>query len=115
MHTNPSGQHIARRLKSAAISIGCRRVLKEVSLLTFAYFLYMITRKLVFEDVEAVATANALKLISLQKSLGFFWELDLQRWLLDGAHQVIIFFNWSYILTFFPIISPPASFCTRST
>ena len=106
MHTNPSGQHIARRLKSAAISIGCRRVLKEVSLLTFAYFLYMITRKLVFEDVEAVATANALKLISLQKSLGFFWELDLQRWLLDGAHQVIIFFNWSYILTFFPIIIP---------
>ncbi|MCH7996545.1 MAG: phosphatase PAP2 family protein [Chloroflexi bacterium] len=106
MHTNPSGQDIARRLKSAAISIGCRRVLKEASLLTFAYFLYMITRKLVFEDVEAVATANALKLISLQKSLGFFWELDLQRWLLDGAHQVIVFFNWSYILTFFPIIIP---------
>jgi len=106
MYTTPSGQDIARRLKSAAISIGSRRVLKEVSLLTFAYFLYMITRKLVFENVEAVATANALKLVSLENSLGFFWELDLQRWLLDGAHHVIVFFNWSYILTFFPIIIP---------
>jgi hypothetical protein len=106
MYTTPSGQDIARRLKSAAISIDCRRVLKEVTLLTFAYFLYMITRKLVFENVEAVATANALKLVSLESSLGLFWELDLQRWLLDGAHHVIVFFNWSYILTFFPIIIP---------
>lgn len=106
MHTNPSGQYIARHLKRAYISVGSRRVLKEASLLTFAYFLYMITRKLVFENVEAVATENALKLVSLENSLGFFWELHLQRWLLDGAHQVIVFFNWSYILTFFPIIIP---------
>ncbi len=106
MDTTPSGPDIARRLKRASIAIGNRRLLKEASLLTFAYFLYMFTRKLVFENVEVVATANALKLVSLENSLGFFWELHLQRWLLDGAHQVIVFLNWSYILTFFPIIIP---------
>lgn len=95
-------------LKRLSEAITGRRLLKEALLLSSAYFLYMFTRNLVFQDVEAVAFENAHRLISFETSLGVFWELDLQKWMLDRARQVVIFFNWGYIITFFPIIVPTA-------
>ena len=69
-----------------------------------AYFFYMYTRSLVFDDFEATALANAAKIISLERSLGFFWEPDWQAWAIDGVKALVVFFNWTYIFTFWPII-----------
>ena len=73
-----------------------------------AYFLYMFTRKLIFQDVEVIAFENAAKLISLESSLGLFREWQIQRWLLEKAKDAVLFFNWSYIITYWPIVIPSA-------
>ena len=81
-----------------------RRHLGEMGLVAGAYFAYMYTRKLVFTDFEAIAVDNAQRVISLEKSLGFFWEPQWQAWTIASAKAVVVFFNWAYIITFWPII-----------
>ena len=76
----------------------------QIVIVAGAYFAYMYTRALVFDDVEAIALANAAKIISLEKSLGFFWEPSWQSWAIDGAKALVVVFNWTYIITFWPII-----------
>ena len=85
-----------------------QRFLKEVLVISFAYFLYMFTRKLAFQDVEAVALENAQKLVSFEISIGLFSEVDLQGWLLTNLENLVRVFNWSYIITFWPVIIPTA-------
>ena len=77
---------------------------RELGIIAGAYFIYMYTRSLVFDDFGATALANAGKIISLEKSLGFFWEPDWQARAIDGARALVVFFNWTYIVTFWPII-----------
>lgn len=77
---------------------------REVGIVAGAYFAYMYTRSLVFSDVESTALSNARRVVSLEKSLGFFWEPQWQAWVLGSAKGLVIFFNWAYIVTFFPII-----------
>ena len=76
----------------------------QIVIVAGAYFAYMYTRALVFDDVEAIALTNAAKIISLEKSLGFFWEPSWQSWAIDGAKALVVVFNWTYIITFWPII-----------
>ena len=78
--------------------------LREIALMAGVYFLYMYTRKLVFSDIESVALSNARQIVSFEKSLGFFWEPHWQTWTLESAKGAVIFFNWAYIGTFWPII-----------
>ena len=78
---------------------------QQVAIVVGAYFAYMYTRALVFDDVKATALANAAKVISLEKSLGFFWEPSWQGWAIDGVKALVVFFNWTYIITFWPIIA----------
>ncbi len=80
------------------------RHLLELLIVGGAYFLYMYTRALVFDDIEASALANASTIIALEKSLGFFWEPGWQAWAVTSAKAVVVFFNWAYIFTFWPII-----------
>jgi len=76
----------------------------EVSLVVGAYFAYMYTRKLAFSDFETIALDNANRIVSLEKSLGIFWEPEWQAWALASAKGLVVFFNWAYIVTFWPII-----------
>ena len=69
-----------------------------------AYFAYMYTRKLVYMDFEGTALDNAARIVTLEKSLGFFWEPHWQSWALNSAKAIVIFFNWAYIITFLPIV-----------
>ena len=78
---------------------------QQVAIVVGAYFAYMYTRALVFHDVESAALANAARIISLEKSLGFFWEPSWQAWAIDGVKELVVFFNWTYIITFWPIIA----------
>lgn len=77
---------------------------RELLLVVGAYFIYMYSRALVSDDIEASALANASTIIALEKSLGFFWEPDWQAWAIASAKAVVVFFNWAYIFTFWPII-----------
>ena len=76
----------------------------ELLIVVGAYFLYMYTRALLFDDIEASALANASTIIALEESLGFFWEPDWQAWAIASAKTVVVFFNWAYIFTFWLII-----------
>ena len=77
---------------------------RELAIIAGAYWIYMYTRSLAFDDFRATAFENAAKIISLEQSLGFFWEPDWQARAIDGARVLVVFFNWTYIFTFWPII-----------
>ena len=64
----------------------------------------MYTRSLAFYDFKATAIENAGRIISLEKSLGLFWEPEWQAWAIESARALVVFFNWTYIFTFWPII-----------
>ena len=67
------------------------------------YSVYLITRGLVFPD-ESTALANADRVISLEKTLGIFWEPGWQSWALDNTEPLVVFLNWTYLITYFPVV-----------
>ncbi len=77
---------------------------REILLLASAYLIYVYTRAIFFSDVRTVALENAQRVVDVEKKLGFFWEPIWQNWTLDAAESAIVFFNWVYIFTFWPII-----------
>ena len=95
MSMNPSGRVLLRNSLPHA---------RELAIIAGAYFIYMYTRALAFDDFGATALANAATIISLEKSLGFFWEPGWQAWAINSARALVVFFNWTYIVTFWPII-----------
>lgn len=78
--------------------------LREIGIVVGGYFAYMYTRVLVFNDFHFTALTNARRVIEFEKDLGFFWEPVWQSWAIDSARSLVIFFNWAYIVTFFPIV-----------
>ena len=78
--------------------------LREIALVVGAYFVYMYSRTLVFSDFQSTALANAGRVIQFEKNAGFFWEPAWQAWAIESARSLVIFFNWAYIVTFFPIV-----------
>ena len=77
---------------------------RELAIIAGAYFIYMYTKSLAFDDFTATAYENAARVISLEQSLGFFWEPEWQAWTIESARALVVFFNWTYIVTFWPII-----------
>jgi hypothetical protein len=88
---------------------------REIGILVGGYFVYMYTRALVFSDFQATALANARRVIEFEKNLGFFWEPGWQAWTIASAKSLVIFFNWAYIITFWPVILTSAVilYCTN--
>ena len=78
--------------------------LREIGLIVGGYFVYMYTRALVFSDFQSTALANARRVIEFERNAGFFWEPGWQSWAIESAKSLVIFFNWAYIVTFFPIV-----------
>ena len=74
----------------------------EVGLYLGCYLVYWITRGLLFD--ESTALLNAERVISIERSLGIFGEPAWQSWLVDQGPGLLIFFNWVYIITYWPII-----------
>ncbi len=78
------------------------RFLFEVFLVVGGYFAYHLVRGAVNGRVD-VAFANAAWLIRLERSLGIFWEVQLQGFIL--SHDVLVsLFNWIYIWGFLPVL-----------
>ena len=78
--------------------------LGEILLIAAAYFAYMYSRKLVYSDFETQALVNAARIVDVERSLGFFWEAGWQEYAIDTARNAVVFFNWAYIVTFWPIL-----------
>ena len=78
--------------------------MRELALIVGAYWAYMYSRTLLFDDFVDEALSNAGKIISFEKSLGFFWEPGWQEWAITSAKSLVIVFNWAYIVTFWPIL-----------
>ncbi len=78
---------------------------RELAIVVAAYFVYMYTRALVFSDFKVTAIENAKRVMDFEKNAGFFWEPAWQSWAIESAKELVIFFNWAYIITFWPIIA----------
>ena len=78
--------------------------IKEAILLGSAYFIYMFARKFVIADIENVALDNSVKVISFESASGFLWEPSWQSWAIENSKALVLFFNWAYIITYWPII-----------
>ena len=78
--------------------------LLELALIIGAYLVYVLTRGLVFSDADHTGLENALRVVSAERSLGFFWEPIWQAWALDHAVVLVRVLNWAYIVTYWPIV-----------
>jgi len=53
----------------------------------------------------AEALRNADRVVSVEQHLGGLFELDFQRWALDGGHVFLQCVNWTYWLSQFVVLS----------
>jgi len=92
----------SRKLIDAVTRRRIFRDLSEIGIVAVAFLLYFLVRgSVVQRDEEALR--NALNIVDLQRTLGFFWEPDLNAAVLDyGA--LIQFFNAVYFWLDFPLI-----------
>ena len=81
-----------------------RFVLAEIGLYIVCYLVYLLTRGLAHADTRAVGIVNGERVAALQDELGFLWEPGWQAWALEHIHGVVVFLNWAYIITYWPVI-----------
>lgn len=80
-----------------------RKHAAELSLYLGCYLLYLFLRGLFFEG-DGQALANAQRIIALESGLGLFFEAPLQRWAIAFVEPLVVFLNWVYIVTYWPVI-----------
>ena len=79
------------------------RDIGELGLVALAFLLYFLVRgNVVDRDAEALAHGHAI--VNLEKSLGIYWEADLQRAILDSKALVRLF-DAIYFWLDFPLIT----------
>lgn len=79
-----------------------RRDLMEGAIIAIAFLLYFWVRGAVVDRPED-AYWNALDVIDLQRSFGFFWEDDLNNWIADRKSWAQLM-NVAYFYLHFPLI-----------
>lgn len=99
-----------RHHTAAQWSWACRRELAEISLYVGAYLVYVFSRGLVYDDPRAVGIVNGERIVALQGLLGFLWEPGWQAWAIEHARGLVVFLNWAYIITYWPVILALAIF-----
>ncbi len=93
-----------QRHPAAQWSWDCRRELSEVALYIGMYLVYVLSRGMVYADPRAVGTVNGDRIVALQEQLGFLWEPGWQAWAIENIRGVVVFLNWAYIVTYWPVI-----------
>ena len=81
-----------------------RREVAEVALYVGAYLVYVFSRGIVYDDTRAMAVFNGERIVALQEQLGFLWEPGWQAWAIEHIRGVVVFLNWAYIITYWPVI-----------
>ena len=74
-----------------------------VMLIAVAYVAYQLVRGVVEGGRVEAAFSNADALIQFERSMGIFWEVQLQGLILSNEF-LIDFFNWIYIWGHLPVI-----------
>jgi membrane-associated phospholipid phosphatase len=85
---------------------GRTRILYEVLFVVAGYLVYSQVRGLASGRVFE-AFINAYNLVDIERELGIFKEVALQRWVLHNA-ALVDFFNMIYFWMFFPFVIPSA-------
>jgi hypothetical protein len=75
----------------------------DLALIVVAFMLYYLVRGAVVERAGE-ATSRAIRLVELEKSLGLFWEGQMQAWIMSGEIAVRVF-NVIYVWAHFPVIA----------
>ena len=81
-----------------------RHGIGEISVYLGAYLVYVYTRGLVHSDTVATGLVNGKRLVSFQDWLGVLVEPGWQAWAIDNVNTLVVFLNWAYIITYWPII-----------
>ena len=93
-----------RRTPAAQWAWEWRRHIVEVALYLGAYLVYVFTRGLVYDAPRAVGIVNGGRIADLQERLGFLWEPGWQSWAMEHVHGIVVFLNWAYVITYWPVI-----------
>ncbi|MDP6064879.1 MAG: phosphatase PAP2 family protein [SAR202 cluster bacterium] len=84
------------------------KVAMELLLLSVVYASYTLGRGQVYENQLLPAHDNALDIIELERAMGLLTEGLLQDWFLNNLSSAVHFFNWFYILGYWPVVLPIA-------
>ena len=99
-----AGLSVCRQAPAAQWAWEQRQPLAEVALYIGAYLVYVLTRGLVYGDPRAVGIINGGRIAWLQERLGFLWEPGWQSWAIEHVHGIVVFLNWAYVITYWPVI-----------
>jgi len=94
--------HLGTSLWKTLTARFSRRDLLEAAIVAVAFLLYFGVRGAVIDRPEA-AYRHALDIIDVQRSLGFFWEDDLNNWVKDKLF-IAQAMNLIYFYLHFPLI-----------
>ena len=72
--------------------------------------MYTIARGFVYDNRALAAFDNAFEVARFEQVTGVFTEARLQDWFLEIASGIVYFFNWFYVLGYWPIILSGAVF-----
>ena len=81
-----------------------RRHIGEVALYVGAYLVYVFSRGLVYDNPREVGIANGGLIADFQQRVGFLWEPGWQAWAMEHVQGIVVFLNWAYIITYWPVI-----------
>ena len=76
----------------------------DLGLIIGFYLIYLITRGLFYSQPEEAGLQNALRVVSLERKVGMFWEPAWQAWMLGNAEILVVVLNWVYIITYWPVV-----------
>ena len=76
--------------------------LHEAALVIAAFLVYFATRAAVVSRSNE-ALHNAHEIIELERTLGIYWELEMQSWILD-SYELIRLANWVYFWGHMPLV-----------
>jgi hypothetical protein len=74
----------------------------EIALLASALPLYYLVRGITHTNLDD-AVGRGVDIVEFEKSLGIFWEVELQSWVLSYG-WVVKFLNWFYLFGHLPVI-----------
>ena len=72
--------------------------------------MYTIARGFVYDNRALAAFDNAFEVARIEQAAGVFTAARLQAWFLENASGLVYFFNWFYVLGYWPIILSGAVF-----
>ena len=117
LQQTPAARRMAEFAHSAAAEWAWerRRGLAEIALYFGAYLAYVFSRGLVYDSVREVGIINGGRIAELQRQLWFLWEPGWQAWAIEHVKPIVVFLNWTYILTYWPVILGLAISCSCAT